>query len=231
MFRFQSVFICLMVTMLSRDRAALLSVQLLAMCQVFADILPQIPSFDRRNISVPRGDSINLTCNISMANVTQINWTKGRSGFAHSVLRNQTITNFTSHYIIDANLPSKLNISNVHHDDAGLYRCDITDAKGQRTIEWNLTVSEKPEGQNSLPGYFPYILTAVIGLLLCVFTSAVCLYRKLRARTSDQSPAQEQFHLQSQTEVALRHPRGGTDSRANKRRSQYMERLNSIYNF
>ncbi|KAL7385324.1 hypothetical protein ABVT39_019364, partial [Epinephelus coioides] len=105
------------------------------------DILP----FDQRNISVPRGDSVTLTCNISMANVTQINWTKGRSGFAHSVSRNQTITNFTSHYIIDLNLPSKLNISNIQHDDAGLYRCDITDAKGQRTTVWNLTVSEKPE--------------------------------------------------------------------------------------
>ncbi|XP_049450749.1 uncharacterized protein LOC125900034 isoform X3 [Epinephelus fuscoguttatus] len=164
-----------------------------------------------------------------MANITQINWTKGRSVFAHSVLLNQNFSNFTSHYIIDLNLPSQLNISNVQHDDAGLYRCNLTAIKGQRAIEWNLTVSEKPEG-TSLPWYFPYILTAVIGLLLCVFTSAVCLYRKLRARTSDQSPAQEQFHLQSETEVALRHTRGDTDSRANKHRSQYMERLNSIYN-
>ncbi|KAL7384465.1 hypothetical protein ABVT39_002747, partial [Epinephelus coioides] len=108
-------------------------------------ILPQILPFDQRNISVPRGDSITLTCNMSMANVTQINWTKGRSVFAHSVLRNQTFSNFTSHYIIDVNLPSKLNISNVQHDDAGLYRCNLTDSYGQRTTEWNLTVSEKPE--------------------------------------------------------------------------------------
>ncbi|KAL7385739.1 hypothetical protein ABVT39_027472, partial [Epinephelus coioides] len=108
-------------------------------------ILPQIPSFDQRNISVPRGDSVTLTCNMSMANVTQISWTKGRSVFAHSVLRNQAFSTFTSYYIIDVNLPSKLNISNIQRDDAGLYRCDITDAKGQQTIEWNLTVSEKPE--------------------------------------------------------------------------------------
>ncbi|XP_049450751.1 uncharacterized protein LOC125900035 [Epinephelus fuscoguttatus] len=215
--------------MISLTGAALFLIQLLVVCQVFAEILPQIPSFVQRNILVPRGDSIILTCNISEANVTQINWTKGRSVFAHSVLCNQISSNFTSHYIIDLNLPSKLNIPNVQHDDAGLYRCDLTDRTGQRTIEWNLTVSEKPEG-TSLARYFPYILTAVIGLLLCVFTSAVCLYRKLRARTSDQSPAQEQFHLQSETEVALRHPRGGADSRANKHRSQYMERLNSIYN-
>ncbi|XP_049450736.1 neural cell adhesion molecule 1-like isoform X4 [Epinephelus fuscoguttatus] len=311
--------------MISLTGAALFLIQLLVVCQVFADILPQIPSFDQRNILVPRGDSITLTCNISMANVTQINWTKGRSVFAHSVLLNQTITNFTSHYIIDVNLPSKLNISNVQHDDAGLYRCDLTDIKGQRTIEWNLTVSEKPEeilpfdqrnilvprgdsiiltcnisnanvtqinwtkgrsvfahsvllnqtssnftshyiidvnlpsklnipnvqhddaglyrchitngigqrtiewnltvsekpeGQNSLPWYFPYILTAVIGSLLCLLTPAVCLSRKNWTKTQNQDQDSRtlscaQYQAQLGREVAPLQPHSCAEYRTN----------------
>ncbi|XP_049450743.1 uncharacterized protein LOC125900032 isoform X9 [Epinephelus fuscoguttatus] len=205
--------------MISLTGAALFLIQLLVVCQVFADILPQIPSFDQRNILVPRGDSITLTCNISMANVTQINWTKGRSVFAHSVLLNQTITNFTSHYIIDVNLPSKLNISNVQHDDAGLYRCDLTDIKGQRTIEWNLTVSEKPEGTS--PSWFVlYTLTAVIGSLLCLLTPAVCLSRKNWTKTQNQDQDSRtlscaQYQAQLGREVAPLQPHSCAEYRTN----------------
>ena len=96
-----------------------------------------------------RGDSIIFTCNISEANVTQINWSTGRSIFAHSFLHNQTFSNFTSHRLsVDVSLPSKLSISDVQHDHAGLYRCDLSDTVGAKTIEWTLTVSE-PEGKQS----------------------------------------------------------------------------------
>ncbi|XP_028447594.1 uncharacterized protein LOC114564446 [Perca flavescens] len=208
--------------MFNRDQAALLSIQLYVLCQVFAEILSETDEY--RNMPVSRGDPVILTCNITKTNTTQITWTKGRSYFSHQVLLNKTVSNFTSHKI-DVNLPSKLNISNVQHDDAGLYRCDITDKKGTWTIKWNLTVSGERE-DTSKEIFFLYILTAVTGLLLCVLTSAVCLYRKLGART----PNQEQFDLQSEEEVGLPQPQGVTDSRANyKPRSQYTERLNSIY--
>ncbi|TMS06901.1 hypothetical protein E3U43_016660, partial [Larimichthys crocea] len=76
--------------------------------------------------------------------------------------------------------------------------------------------------------YFPYILAAVIGLLLCGIAPAVCLCRKLRARTPEQNPAQDQTNLESGGEVVV--PRGSRERRTNnKQRSQYMERLNSIY--
>ncbi|XP_051260726.1 uncharacterized protein LOC127366059 isoform X4 [Dicentrarchus labrax] len=78
--------------------------------------------------------------------------------------------------------------------------------------------------------YFLYILTSVIGSLLCGFTSAFCLCRKLRARTPNQNPVQHQFPLESREEAAVTQPEGGTERRAkNKKSSQYMERLNSIY--
>ncbi|XP_037644769.1 uncharacterized protein LOC119499686 [Sebastes umbrosus] len=215
-----------MVIMFSRNQAALLSIQLLIMCQLSAEII----AVEHKLVS--RGDSVIFTCNISRINVTQFSWTKGRLFFINSYQRNQNFSNFTSHRVrIDVNLPSKLSISNIQYDDAGLYRCTVTAIKLIKTLEWNLTVSWEPEEISPSWSYL-CILTAVavIGFLLCVFTPAVCLYRKLRTRTPNQHPVEEQFDPQSEGEVTVSQRQGGTDSRTqNKRRSQYMERLNSIY--
>ncbi|KAE8299220.1 hypothetical protein D5F01_LYC01613 [Larimichthys crocea] len=52
--------------------------------------------------------------------------------------------------------------------------------------------------------------------------------KKLRARTPEQNPAQDQTNLESGGEVVV--PQGSRERRTNnKQRSQYMERLNSIY--
>ncbi|XP_022596661.1 uncharacterized protein LOC111218572 isoform X5 [Seriola dumerili] len=105
-----------------------------------------------------------------------------------------------------------------NHDDAGLYRCNVNGADGTSTATWNLTVSEKPEEIIDFHlWYLLYILTTVTGLLLCGITSAVCLCRIRRTRTPNQD-------LQSGGE-------DDTESRRNNKRSQYMERLNSIYGF
>ncbi|KAL3056378.1 hypothetical protein OYC64_018962 [Pagothenia borchgrevinki] len=163
------------------NRAALLSIQLYAMGQVFAEI----PLNESRSKEVSRGGSVILTCNISRTN---------------------------------------LNISKVQHDDAGLYRCNVADLRsGTGTIVWNLTVSGEPEEVD--PSWFYLYTLSAVGLLLvlCVFTSAVCLYRKLRARTPNQIAVEGQMDIQSEGE-------GVTGSRTNiNRRSQYMERVNYIY--
>nr|XP_033966433.1 uncharacterized protein LOC117466998 [Pseudochaenichthys georgianus] len=201
------------------NRAALLSIQLYAMGQV---IYAEIVREDHRSIEVSRGDSVILTCNISTTNATQINWNKDSFLFAYSFVDNQTFSNFTSHTLIDITLLSKLNISNVQRDDAGLYRCNITNLRGAGTIVWNVTVSWEPEEVDPLWLYL-YTLSAVIGLLLCVFTSAVCLYRKHRARTPNQISVEGQMDIQSEEE-------GVTGSRTHiNRRSQYLERVNNIY--
>ncbi|XP_034056250.1 uncharacterized protein LOC117535798 isoform X2 [Gymnodraco acuticeps] len=149
---------------------ALLCIQLLSQV-IYAEIARE----DHRSKEVSRGDSVILTCNISTTNAMQINWSKDSFLFAYSFADNQTFSNFTSHTLIDITLPSKLNIYNVQHDDAGLYKCNISNPRGQGIIVWNLTVSWEPEGVD--PSWFYlYTLSAVIGLLLCVFTSAVCLY-------------------------------------------------------
>ncbi|XP_032386023.1 uncharacterized protein LOC116698295 [Etheostoma spectabile] len=186
----------MMAIMFSLNQAALLSFQVLIMCQVFA--------VEHRNMLVSRGDPVILTCNISTTNATQITWTKGRFVFSYLVFLNMTFSNFTSHNI-DVNLPTKLNISSVQYDDTGLYKCDIFDKRGSWTIKWNLTVSREPEEISPLWSFL-HILTAVTGLL-CVFTSAVCLYRKNWTKTPNQDQeswalSYAQFRVQFGKEVA-----------------------------
>ncbi|XP_035460414.1 uncharacterized protein LOC118282941 isoform X2 [Scophthalmus maximus] len=213
-----------MVIMLHLNQA-LLSIQLVVMCHGL--------EANHWSELVFRGKSVTLTCNRSMINATQVNWTKGRFLFAYKTANNGTVSNFTSNrQRIDVDFHSKLNIFNAQHEDAGLYRCDVSERRGTWVDVWNLTVSEEREEINqpfrSL--YFLYITAAVIGLLVFAITSAVCLYRRLGTRTPNGEPIQDQFSLPLDGKVDIPHPQADRDNRTNKkRRSQYTERLNSIY--
>nr|XP_046261128.1 uncharacterized protein LOC124067634 isoform X2 [Scatophagus argus] len=203
-----------MVIMFHLNQAALLSTQLLLMHQLVA-VLDNGP-VSRRSMQVSSGKSVTLTCNASMANVTQINWTKGSSLFTHVILKNQTFSNLTSHRLrVDPNFPLNLHISNVQHNDTGLYRCTANSVNTVTTTEWNLTVSEELEAVGS-PWYFLYILTCVLGFLLCCITSAVCLCRKLGTRKSHQTP--DQFRHDLEGEVVYSQPQFGTEGRTNNKR-------------
>ncbi|XP_034418049.1 uncharacterized protein LOC117750791 isoform X2 [Cyclopterus lumpus] len=190
MLKFHSVFLCLMVIMFNRDHAALLSIQLLTVCQVFA-----VSEIEDRNELVSRGDSVVFTCNISETNGTQLTWTKDRFLSAFSFPKNMSISNFTSRRLrIDNNLPLRMIISNVQHDDAGTYRCCLIAERITRTIEWDLKVSGEPE--------------AIIGFLLCVVT-AVCLCSSTTIPNQHQESetlSYAQFHVQSGKEVAPLQP-------------------------
>ncbi|XP_008301593.1 hemicentin-2-like isoform X2 [Stegastes partitus] len=183
------------------------------------------PEDDHRSMLVSRGDPIMFCCNISSINATQITWIKGRSYFTHAVSLNQTFSNFSSPRVtIDHNLPTKLSISSAQPEDAGLYTCRVSAVLGFNSMKWNLTVSENPEATHR-PWYFVYILTPAIGLLLCGVMSVVCLCRKFRTRTPNGDPVQNQDPPQPGEEVPLRQGHRAN----NKKRSQYKERLNSIY--
>ncbi|KAG7215819.1 hypothetical protein INR49_021942 [Caranx melampygus] len=217
-------------TELMRNQAALLSIQLLQ-CYVFAGHCQG----EHRNILASTGDPAMLTCNTSWTNISQISWIKDRFLFTYTFLRNRTFSNFSPDRVkIDSGFPSTLNIFDAQHNDTGLYRCQVTGQKGSWTATWNLTLSEKHEVVVEITDfniwYLLYTLATVTGLLLCGITSAVCLYRKRRTRTLDQDPVQDQFYLDSEREVAVYQPQAETDIRRNKKkRSQYKERLNSIY--
>ncbi|XP_026231517.1 uncharacterized protein LOC113172715 isoform X2 [Anabas testudineus] len=204
------------------NQAALLSVQLLLIVHVHAGTVP----VDHRNTLVSRGDSVMLTCNISINNGTQTNWNKDRFYLLYSFTYNLNSSNFTSdRFRIDVNLTTTLNIFNVQHEDAGLYTCTVTDIDGVKTIRWNLTVSESFKGIGQL-WYVLYILTPITGIILCGFILAVYICRKLGTRTQNQN----QFQHQSGGRVDRSQKQGDMDHRSN-RRSQYMERFNSIYDF
>ncbi|XP_069389737.1 neural cell adhesion molecule 1-like isoform X1 [Paralichthys olivaceus] len=180
--KLQSVSLCLMVAMFHLNQAALLSVLLRLMCPVLADMLKNFTD-DLRDILVSSGDSVTLTCNKSTNKTTQIIWRKDTFIFTHSVLKNQTISNFTSDRLrIDVGPPSELNISNAQHNDSGLYTCDVTHRRGQWSIMWNLTVVETPP--EVVLWHFLYKILPGVGSLLFVITAAVCLHRKRRAGTS-----------------------------------------------
>nr|XP_046261124.1 uncharacterized protein LOC124067633 isoform X2 [Scatophagus argus] len=213
-----------MVIMFHLNQAALLSTQLLLMHQLVA-VLDNGP-VSRRSMQVSSGKSVTLTCNASMANIMQINWTKGSSSlFAHVIFKNQTFSNLTSHRLrVDSNFPLNLHISNVQHNDTGLYRCTANSVNTVTTTEWNLTVSEELEAVWS-PWYFPYILTCVLGFLLYCITSAVCLCsRKIQTKTPEQDLVSGNdcrtltyvlFHVQQEGKVAPDQPQSCVENRMN----------------
>ncbi|XP_036965773.1 uncharacterized protein LOC119025869 [Acanthopagrus latus] len=186
-----------MVTMFSLNRAALL--QLLVMCQVFAGHC-LVHHWD---ILVSRGESVTLTCNTSEEKITQVQWTNDRFSFIHSILLNKTFSNLTSHRLtIDGNLSLNLNVFNATHEDSGLYTCTGSGERGTWTTEWNMTVSEAPEGVSS-SWDFLYILIYSNGLLLCVIITAVCLCSRKRwtetpnqDSVSSRTLSRDQFHVQ-----------------------------------
>ncbi|XP_026151220.1 uncharacterized protein LOC113123404 isoform X2 [Mastacembelus armatus] len=217
-----------MVIMFSVDKAALLSIQLFVVCHAHAALGDL--QVDHRNILVSRGDSISLTCNISMKNATQINWTKDKKNiFTYSKKHNQTFSNFTSHRLrIETDSPTQLNISNAQHDDSGLYTCNVNARNGPQDIVWNLTVSQSLD-EMILSWPFLYILAPVTGFLLCSLMVAVCICRKHGTMTPNQNPVQGQFDLQSGGEGVVSQEQADMDHRPNNRRSQYLEKLNPIY--
>ncbi|XP_055361086.1 uncharacterized protein LOC129603516 [Betta splendens] len=181
---------------------------------------------DYRDILVPKGDSVTLTCNTSKENSTQIMWKKDRFHFAYLFSNHANVSNFTSHrLIIDPHSPSVLNISNVQYEDAGLYTCDVTSATdGVKSIRWNLTVFEESE---ELSTYTPlWCSTLVAVVLLSGFILFVYIYRtKCRLRRQNQEPNQNQPNLQSD-ELLVSQPQ----RHRGHRNSCHYERINSLYN-
>ncbi|KAM7380419.1 hypothetical protein PAMP_003719 [Pampus punctatissimus] len=213
--------------MFRSEQAALLAIQVLIMCHVFAVSHPN----DHRDVLVSRSNNISFTCNVSVENALQIVWKKeDRLLFSYNILKNKTVNNIASQSVsTDPNFHLKLNIFNAQHEHAGLYKCEVTGkTNGTWTIAWNLTVLEINKEISSWYHY-QYVLTPAIGLLLCGFSAAVCLCRKLWTVTPNQDQVSDEFQFQLGEEVVLTQLGSAVDHRTNRQRSDYKERLNSIY--
>lgn len=116
---------------------------------LFPSLLGVIPS-DQRNLTVVRGETVTLNCNITMENIKQTEWYKDKIifNYQHSTKRN--VSRLPSDRLqmnIDTNNQSTLKLLNAQPDDAGHYRCSVVGLTGNRRIVWNLLVSEGPEGE------------------------------------------------------------------------------------
>lgn len=185
-------------------------------------LLSLVNSADK-SVVVIRGGTIQLDCNNSTANATQIDWYKDGHVIS-SFSSNKTFYNFSiKRLMIDKNSFSRLSILNAQDDDEGLYSCRFTWRKGSHLTSWNVIMSDKPEKGLWSTHWYLWIILAV-GLSLCC-SLTVCLSRRYKTRTSNQDPVQGQFQPQPVEQEDLTPPQ----RTHNKRQSKYMERLNSLY--
>ncbi|XP_024919589.1 uncharacterized protein LOC112488294 isoform X2 [Cynoglossus semilaevis] len=130
------------------------------------------------------------------------------------------ICNRTAETPSQINWRTKLNILNVQYEDTGNYQCEIVSIEGVQRSEWNLLLKHE-----EWPSFI-YPVTTVLVVFLLSTVVAICLYRRHKSRISNQ----HQPSLQSGSQAAPPHTQTETDRGGNvQRRSQYFERLNSIY--
>ncbi|XP_036065700.1 uncharacterized protein LOC118597954 isoform X2 [Oryzias melastigma] len=185
-----------MVIMFWRNTAVLILITLIQ-----PQMISAAPSLtEHRSLEVSRGDSVTLSCNMSVKEAFEIKWIKGNLSFLHSVVLNATVSNFSSSKIsIETDLPTKINILNFQVEDEGFYNCTVTDRKGHNTIIWNLTLFETDIPKSSeylilfsaLPGAVLFLCCIVSAVWICrlsfstVSTQSVCLYAKHTTEEDD----------------------------------------------
>ncbi|XP_024919588.1 uncharacterized protein LOC112488294 isoform X1 [Cynoglossus semilaevis] len=189
------------------------AIQLLYICHVIAG--------KNNDVVVSKGDSVTFICNRTAETPSQINWRTSRCFFSYLKRNNNFTTNCTSDRVnITSNSPSELNILNVQYEDTGNYQCEIVSIEGVQRSEWNLLLKHE-----EWPSFI-YPVTTVLVVFLLSTVVAICLYRRHKSRISNQ----HQPSLQSGSQAAPPHTQTETDRGGNvQRRSQYFERLNSIY--
>ncbi|XP_056906193.1 uncharacterized protein LOC130535251 isoform X2 [Takifugu flavidus] len=198
-----SDFVSLRNSMFHLNPAALLFILQLFMWKVFAGVIPP----EQRNLTVVRGKTFTLNCNVTMKNITQINWYKDKTIFAYQHSTKRKFSDLPHDRLqinIDTNSQSTLKLLNAQPDDAGYYNCRVAALTGIRRIVWNLLVSEGPEGEegSSNPvGNFLYLLVCVPALLVCVLALTVCLWRWTKTTEQDFFSSQTLNYVQSRAPV------------------------------
>ncbi|KAL4601671.1 hypothetical protein GN956_G25670 [Arapaima gigas] len=94
------------------------------------------------NLSVSLEQKVELFCNVSLNNTTQLTWRKdGRVIFSFTKQTKETFKNFTSDRMrIDLEDPTTLWISAVQMSDVGIYLCSSNTLWGSRKMKWTLNI-------------------------------------------------------------------------------------------
>ncbi|XP_056905889.1 nectin-1-like isoform X3 [Takifugu flavidus] len=120
----------------------------------------------------------------------------------------------------------------------GLYQCEASNEYGSKygrlyvhnnaedTTATHLSAKKTTKGSSNPVGNFLYLLVCVPALLVCVLALTVCLWRK---RVLSKNPVEDQFEPGSGGEVTTEPQMRTTSWPENRKRSRYVERLNSIY--
>ncbi|CAN9497663.1 unnamed protein product [Ophioblennius macclurei] len=155
-------------TMFTSHQAVLLFFQLLGVCCFFTD-----NTIEKRSMVVFTGETLELNCNISTKKMLQFSWKKNESMIFY-IKGNTSISNLSSRQIVHSDSFTRLSTLNVQPDDDGLYSCTVIRKDGDHTIEWNVTVSEKPE-KVFHADWWKYVIIIATGLPLCFIILTVCL--------------------------------------------------------
>ncbi|KAF5894972.1 roundabout 2-like isoform X2, partial [Clarias magur] len=136
------------------------------------------------HITAVMGETVVLHCNGTL--ITEhidTGWRKDRNLlFNYSPVINQTVINYTSSRMqVDPGNPRKLQISDVHLSDAGLYSCFPLN------VHWRLTVEESEiQPLKERPFLIVFSITVAciaVGLLFLV----LCLHGKWKKNSGDQT--------------------------------------------
>nr|XP_046217104.1 uncharacterized protein LOC124042983 [Oncorhynchus gorbuscha] len=178
-----------------------------------------------KNKSASLGEIVTLVCNNSETNATYI-WKKDTVLiFSHSDTLNKSQRKFTSDRM-SVDPPTKLTIFNVELNDTGSYSCQITDDQsGVLTMGWNLTITNNltDHAEYNLRGLLLFTIPSAIGgVVLCI--NICCMVWLCRKRKQEQTS-----HCEKRKEESNAQSDGHTARREQHQRSQYFERLNSVY--
>ncbi|KAL0963424.1 hypothetical protein UPYG_G00306260 [Umbra pygmaea] len=175
------------------------------------------------NATTTLGKIVTLYCNRS-ENVTVVTWRRETLYFSYNYLKNKTtVNNLTSERMtVDPVNPIELKIHSVQLTDTGNYSCAITSGRGVHKTVWSLTIidpNKDYKGGYSLRDYILYTTFSAIGVAFCIF----CMIWLCRKWKKDQS------FYDTVGEDRIGQSNEPSDQRAQRLRSQYFERLNSVY--
>ncbi|XP_039599621.1 uncharacterized protein LOC120522910 [Polypterus senegalus] len=175
------------------------------------------------HVEVTLRGTVTFNCNASHDNIVQLNWKKSSSCasellFAYTA--NETFINTTTERIKwSKENPLTLHITDVQSSDEGNYSCDVTSTQGVKDMKWELTVRLETAVPNT--EMLKYVLFSLCGIsLILVGPIIYCCTRRQRRSKQDQNLRTNDGNGAELTENL---------SNLKNRRSNYFERLNSVY--
>ncbi|MFT7799926.1 uncharacterized protein LOC110502118 [Arapaima gigas] len=182
------------------------------------------PTNTHVNLSVSLQQKVELFCNVSLNNTTQLTWKKdGRVIFSFTKQSKETFKNFSSDRMrIDLEDPTTLWISAVQMSDVGTYLCSSNTLRGSCKMEWTLNIKGARNNSQSERNMKEIILYSILPGLggMCVLVGISCILLFCRKQNN-------QNDLDCDGDYGEKAVQMRRTNRNNS--SQYLEKFNSVY--